>query len=97
MVCFHGFCTMLSGCDSRCFFRNDAKSLLALVGSAKPGHEGVMYIAKVHDPALAAGLTLGSAALAAATTLLAKALGTGVLGHRCMPCRSAMGDSPLPF
>lgn len=39
-----------------------------------------MYVAKDHNPALAALLTLGSAALAAGTTLLAKALGTGVLG-----------------
>lgn len=50
-----------------------------------------MYVAKNHDPALAAALTLGSAALAASTTLLAKALGTGVLGPAMHPLQISHG------
>ncbi len=50
-----------------------------------------MFTPRPHNPALAAALTLLAAAFAAGTTLLAKALGTGVLGPGMHALQTSFG------
>lgn len=61
--------------------RGDARGILCpLVRAWHPRHSTGMYIAKPQNNALAACLIVGAAAFIAATTLMAKSLGTDTLG-----------------
>jgi len=68
--------------------RSPGKRLVGVVFCAYRFH---MFTPRAPNPALAALLTLAASAFAAGTTLLAKALGTGVLGPALHPLQISQG------
>lgn len=70
---------------------------MALVAARSGGDSGTMFTPKTQAPALAALLIVAATAFIAATTLLAKALGTGALGPAMNPLQISHGRFLFAF